>query len=351
MRGSFDSKWIATLALPPTLVRTISEIGAHRGRQDLFRTQRPQALEVLREAAVIQSVESSNRIEGVTAPPARLLGLIAENTTPRDRSEQEIAGYRDALAFVHANAGGVWPLSNGVVLQINRSMNSFMPDPGGHWKRTDNDIVEWTPDGEKRVRFKPVGSHLVEDAMRDLHAGLLEAWDLGAVDPVVLAAAYTLDFLCVHPFTDGNGRMSRLLTLVLLYQAGIEVGRYISIERVVEQSRDSYYDALAKSSQGWHEGKHDLLPWLEYFLGVLLVAYREFESRVGAVNSPKGAKRDLVIQCIRHLPTRFTHSDIARGCPGVSRPTVDRALKELKDSGEIRLIKSGRDAQWERITS
>lgn len=351
MRGSFQSERIDRLALPPALVRSISEISAHRGRQQLFVVQSPQALEVLREVAVVQSVESSNRIEGVTAPPDRIAGLMAEMTEPRDRSEQEIAGYRDALAFVHANAGRIWPLTNGVVLQVNRSMNSFMPDPGGHWKRTDNDIVEWTPAGERHVRFKPVRSHLVEDAMRDLHSGLHDAWETGGIEPVVLAAAYTLDFLCVHPFTDGNGRMSRLLTLALLYQAGIGVGRYISIERVVEQSRESYYEALAKSSAGWHEGKHDLLPWLEYFLGVLLVAYREFETRVGSVNSPKGAKRDLVMDCVRHLPVQFNHADIARGCPGASRPTIDRALRDMREAGEIRLIKPGRDAMWERNSS
>ena len=230
-------------------------------------------------------------------------------------------------------------------------MNSFMPNPEARWKQTDNDIVEWTPGGERRIRFKPVRAHLVEDGMRDLNSALQVAWDRGVVDPVVLTAAYTLDFLCIHPFIDGNGRMSRLLTLLLLYKSGIQVGRYVSIERVVEQSRESYYDALAQSSVGWHEGRHDLLPWLEYFMGVLLVSYREFESRVGSVSSPKGAKRELVVDCIRRLPSEFTHADIVRGCPGVSRPTIDRALRELKASGEIKLQKPGRDAQWERITS
>lgn len=351
MRGSFASGYVDRLALPPALVRSISELAAHRGRQELFAVQSAQALEVLREAAVIQSIESSNRLEGVTAAPGRVVDLMDDRVTPRDRPEQEIAGYRDALAFIHANAEHVWPLSNGVVLQLNETMNSFMPDPGGRWKRADNDIVEWTPEGEKRVRFRPVKAHLVDDAMRDLHSGLIESWDTGMTEPVVLSAAYVLDFLCIHPFIDGNGRMSRLLTIVLLYQAGIEVGRYISVERVVEQNRESYYDALAKSSVRWHEGKHDLLPWLEYFLGVLLAAYREFETRVGAVASAKGAKRDLVIDCIRHLPARFTHADIARGCPGVSRPTIDRALRDLREAGEIQLIKPGRDARWARITS
>jgi len=351
MRGSFADGKMERLCLPPLTVNSIAAIAAHTGRQELFAQQSPQALKVLREVAVVQSVESSNRIEGVTASPERLEDLMKEKTTPVDRSEQEIAGYRDALEFVHGNAGEIWPMTNGVVLQLNRSMNTFMPTPGGAWKSTDNDIVEWTPEGQRRVRFSPVRAHMVDLAMEELHGQFAAAWDTGEVAKVVLTAGYVLDFLCVHPFVDGNGRMSRLLTLVFLYQAGIDVGRYISIERIVEDSRESYYDALGRSSRGWHEGDHDLLPWLDYFLGVLLAAYREFEDRVGAVQSPKGAKRDLVVDSIRHLPIRFTHADIARACPGVSRPTIDRALRDLKAAGELRLLKSGRDAQWERTSS
>jgi Fic family protein len=350
MSGSFAPGYLDGLALPPSAVRSISELGAFRGRQELFSAQSPQAIEVLREVAVVQSVESSNRIEGVTAAPERLAALVAHKTTPSNRSEQEIAGYREALSIVHANAGHIWPLTNGVVLQLNGSMNSFMSDPGGRWKSSNNDIVEWTPEGEKRIRFVPVPAHLVDDAMRDIHDGLQDVWESGRVDPLVLTAAYVLDFLCVHPFIDGNGRMSRLLTLALLYHAGIDVGRYVSLERIVENSRESYYEALAKSSAGWHEAKHDLLPWLEYFMGVLLVAYREFEARVGAVQSPRGAKRDIVIDSVRHLPKQFRFADVERSCPGVSRPTIERVLAQLKKAGEIRLLKGGRDAMWERTS-
>lgn len=350
MRGSFREGYLDSLALPPRTVRSISELGAHRGRQELFAEQSPQALEVLRQVAVVQSVESSNRIEGVTAEPERFDALISQKSTPTDRSEQEIAGYRDALSMVHSNAGEIWPLTNGVVLQVNRSMNSFMADPGGAWKPTNNDIVEWTPEGEKRLRFVPVPAHMVDVAMRDLHEALFELWEGARIDPLVLSAAYVLDFLCVHPFIDGNGRMSRLLTLVLLYRGGVDVGRFISIERIVEDSRETYYEALAKSSEGWHEAEHDLLPWLDYFLGVLLVAYREFEARVGAVQSPRGAKRDLVIDSIRRMPVQFRFADVERASPSVSRPTIERALGQLREAGEIRLLKSGRDAVWQRIS-
>jgi Fic family protein len=230
-------------------------------------------------------------------------------------------------------------------------MNSFIADPGGAWKSTDNDIIEWTPEGKQRVRFAPVKAHLVDDAMRDIHASLHELWERGEIDPLVLSAAYVLDFLCVHPFIDGNGRMSRLLTLTLLYRGGTDVGRFISIERIVEESRETYYEALARSSVGWHKGQHDLLPWLEYFLGVLLVAYREFEARVGAVQSPKGAKRDLVIDSIRRLPQQFRFADVARAWPGVSRQTIERALGQMRDTGEVRLLGRGRDAVWQRVSS
>jgi Fic family protein len=330
-------------------VRSISELGAFRGRQGLFAEQAPQALEALREVALVQSVESSNRIEGVTAEPERLEALVAQKTMPADRSEQEIAGYREALSLIHSGGSHIWPVTNGVVLQINRAMNSFMPDPGGVWKVTDNDIVEWTPEGERRVRFKPVPAHLVEDAMRELNSGLGQEWERGLIDPLVLSSAYVLDFLCVHPFIDGNGRMSRLLTLVLLYRGGIDVGRYISIERVVEDSRETYYEALAKSSQGWHEGRHDLVPWLDYYCGVLLSAYRELESRVDAVKTPKGAKRDLVMDSVRRLPARFRFADVEREWPGVSRQTIERALGQMREAGEIRLLGRGRDATWERV--
>jgi Fic family protein len=349
MRGSFSRGYLDSLALPPGSVRSISELGAYRGRQELFAVQSPQALEVLREVAVVQSVASSNRIEGVTAPAERIAALVAKKTTPTDRPEQEIAGYREALSLVHANGAGIWPITNGVVLQIDRAMNSFMPDPGGAWKSTNNDIVEWTPEGKRRVRFTPVTAHLVDHALRDIHESLHEAWEAGQTDPLVLSAAYVLDFLCVHPFIDGNGRMSRLLTLTLLYHAGIDVGRFISIERIVEESRETCYEALAKSSVGWHEAKHDLLPWLDYFLGVLLVAYREFEARVGAVRSPRGAKRDLVMDCVRHLPVQFRYADVERACPAVSRPTIERVLGQMRQAGEITLLKTGRDALWERI--
>ena len=185
--------------------------------------------------------------------------------------------------------------------------------------------------------------------MTDLVDGYRRANLESRVDPLISIPAFILDFLCVHPFTDGNGRLSRILNLMLLYQAGYDVGRYISLERIIEGSKDTYYEALQASSVGWHDGAHDLMPWIEYSHGVLIAAYVEFEQRVGQMGTGRGAKRKRVIECIGHMPGTFRYADIERACPGVSRPTIVRVLGALRDAGEIRCIKGGRDALWERV--
>ncbi len=256
---SFEPGFIERQPIPHGLLRTVRLISEYKGKQDLFRKQSPQLLETLRQAAVIQSTESSNRIEGVTAPLERIRELVAKKTAPRNRSEQEIAGYRDVLDTVHANHAGMGFTPN-VVLQLHRDLFRFTPNPGGTWKQTDNDITETLSDGTVQLRFKPVPAHLTPEAMRLLHERFDELWASGEGEPLLLIPAYVLDFLCIHPFCDGNGRMARLLTLLLLYKAGYDVGRYISLEMIVERTRESYYDALHRSDQGWQEGRHELTP-------------------------------------------------------------------------------------------
>jgi Fic family protein len=275
--------------------------------------------------------------------------LAAAKTVPRDRPEQEIAGYRDVLATVHANALGM-DVTRGLILQLHRDLYQFSPTPGGAWKSSANDIVDVFPDGSHRLRFAPVAPHLVDPAISDLVEGYRRVTSEGRVDPLIAIPAFVLDFLCIHPFTDGNGRLSRILNLLLLHRAGHEVGRYISLERIIEGSKETYYEALEESSAGWHEGRHDLLPWLEYSNGVLIAAYLEFEQRVGQIGSGRGAKREMVVNCVRRLPDVFRYADVERACPGVSRPTIVRALGELRDAGEIRCTKGGRDATWERLS-
>jgi Fic family protein len=347
MRGSFGPGRLAQTTVPMSTVRSIALLGEYKGKQQLFEKQSPQVLSALRDVARVQSIESSNRIEGVVAASGRVADLAAEKTTPRDRSEQEIAGYRDVLSTVHANAAAM-EVSAGLILQIHRDMYQFTPTPGGAWKTTPNDIVDVLPDGTHRLRFSPVAPHLVDAAMSELVTGYRTVVSAGQVDALIAVPAFVLDFLCVHPFKDGNGRISRILNLMLLYQAGYDVGRYVSLEKVIEDSKETYYEALEASSQGWHEGRHDLTPWLQYSHGVLIAAYVEFEQRVGQMGAGRGAKREMVIDCIKHLPTTFRYADVERACPGVSRPTIVRVLGELREDGEVRCMRGGRDATWER---
>ena len=348
MRGSFAPGHLEQMTVSMATVRSIGLLGEYKGKQQLFERQAPQLLSALREVARVQSIESSNRIEGVTAAAGRVAQIAADRAVPADRSEQEIAGYRDALATVHANALGM-DVSCGLILQMHRDLYQFTGSPGGAWKRTENDIVDVLVDGTHRVRFSPVAPHLVEAAMVALVDGYRRTASEGRVDPLISVPAFVLDFLCIHPFTDGNGRLSRILSLMLLYQSGYGVGRYISLEKIIEDSKDTYYEALEASSAGWHEGAHDLVPWLEYSHGVLIAAYTEFEQRVGQIRSGRGAKREMVTECVRHMPRTFRYADVERACPGVSRPTIVRVLGALRDAGEIRCVKGGRDARWERL--
>jgi Fic family protein len=347
--GSFGFGFIAAQPISQQQLQIVRLLGEYKGKQALFAGQSPQVLATLRQVAVIQSIESSNRIEGVTADPERLKQLVAEKTTPRDRSEQEIAGYREVLKRIHEQHEAI-PLKTGVVLQLHRDLYQFLPPGmGGRWKASDNAITETDAEGRTRVRFRPVPAHQTPAAMEALHEGFASLRDKGEIEPLLLIATYVLDFLCIHPFPDGNGRMARLLALLLLYQFGYEVGRYISLEQIIERTKEGYYDALYKSSQGWHEGQHTLGPWWEYFTAVmLLTAYRDYEQRVGAIVSKRGAKSDIVKDVIARLPARFQFADVVRGCPGVARGTVQRVMGTLRGEGRIRCIRPGRDALWEK---
>lgn len=348
---SFLPGFLESRSISPALLGAVRQIGEYRGKEELYARRAPQVLETLREAAVIASTESSNRIEGVEAPRERIEEIVARDDAPRNRSEQEIAGYRDVLRTIHTN----WKrmdFTPNLVLQLHRDLYRFAPGRGGRWKTAPNRITERRPDGTERVRFEPVPPHRTEAAIRELHERFEAEWESGATDRLLLIGAYVLDFLCIHPFLDGNGRIARLLTLLLLYRAGYGVGRYVSLEQVVEETREGYYDSLFASSQGWHDGEHSLLPWWEYFLGVaVLTAYRRLDERVGSITSRRGAKQEMVVAAIRRMPETFRYADVAKACPGVSRPTIQRAMRALRDRGEIELIARGRDAEWRRSTA
>jgi Fic family protein len=285
-------------------------------------------------------------LEGITAPLERIKDLVAKKTTPKNRSEQEIAGYRDVLNTIHANHNDI-PFTTGVVMQFHRDIYQFLPGEGGKWKPTDNEITEIQPDGTKVVRFKPVPAHQTRDAMEKLHKRFHELLQREEIEPLLLIPTYVLDFLCIHPFLDGNGRMARLLTLLLLYKAGYEVGRYISLEQMVERTKESYYDTLYASSQDWHETKHAILPWWEYFLGVMLFgAYQDFERRVGLITTGRGTKTAMVLDAIAHFIGDFTIRDLQERCPHVGIDLIRRILREQKNAGNLVCLGRGPNAKW-----
>ena len=345
---SFEHGYLREMPISHGLVSSMRLLGEFKGREGLYARQSPEVLETLRRAALVQSVESSNRIEGVTVAAGRIDPLVLKHAKPRDRSEEEVSGYRDALAKIHTDPARL-SLSTDVIRSFHRDMYRYTNETGGRWKRRDNTILEIQPDGRQVVRFRPVSALATPKYMRRLVE--LHAREMGSakIDPLLLAAALVLDFECVHPFTDGNGRVGRLLTLLLLYQCGYGVGRYISLERIVEQSKETYYEALYRSSQEWHEGRHDVRPWVEYFLGVLIAAYNDFEARVGTISSAKGAKRVLVKNAITHLPSPFSIGELERVCKGISRRTLVRALYDLRSEGVLRCVGRGPNAQWERL--
>jgi Fic family protein len=342
---SFEPGFLDRLRFSGEHGAMLRALGQYRGREDLFRRQAPETLEALREAALIESSESSNRIEGVTAPRDRIEALVLKPAAPRDRSEEEIAGYRDALALIHESAAEM-VFSTNVILQLHGMLYRYHPGAGGRWKMAPNEIVERNPDGSvRRVRFVPVPPVATPHFMDGLAAGYARARDEQR-ESLVLVPLAILDFLCIHPYADGNGRMARLLTLLLLYQAGYQVGRYISLERVVEESKETYYEALEASSRGWHEHRHDALPWMTYLWGVLIRAYREFEERVGTIRTGRGAKTDLVEQAVARRTRPFGIAEVEAECPGVSRDMVRHVLQRLRDEGKLELQGQGRGAKW-----
>lgn len=340
---SLDADYLARLRFRTGELATIHRLGEARGRQDLFVRQFPEQLETLRTHALVESAESSNRIEGVVAGPGRIADLVIKRTEPRSRSEQEIAGYRDALQLIHQTHAHI-PFSPNVLLQFHQMLYRYQPGTGGHWKSVDNQIIEREPSGRiVRVRFEPTPAVRTPQAMADLTSGFAQAITGGGADPLVVTPLAILDFLCVHPFTDGNGRVARLLSLLLLYRFNYRVGRYISIERIVEESRETYYEALEHSSRGWHDNVHDAIPWLTYFWGVLIRAYGEFEARV---QSLQGSKTTQVRTAALRRTGPFSMSELEHDCPGVSRDMVRHVVRQMRAEGLLQVEGRGRGARW-----
>jgi len=345
---SLTPEYLDGLSFSDRQMATLAQIGSFQGKQALYQEQLPDVLKAMRKIAQVESAESSNRIEGIEAPRKRIQGIVLESTNPENRPEQEIAGYRDALALVHESAQEM-EFSTGVVRQLHTMMYRYLPQPGGIWKATDNEIIERNPDGSRVVRFRPVSAVGTPQAMEDLTQGYHRAFHTEERLGLIVGPLAILDFLCIHPFTDGNGRTSRLLTLQLLYKMGFEVGRFISLERIIEESKETYYEALRLSSRDWHEGAHDSHPWLDYFWGILLRAYSEFSNRVGQLNRRAGGKAAQVRQAVDRLTKPFSLSELQVECPGVSLATIKRELSTMKKEGLVMLNGRGRGAKWSRL--
>ena len=328
--------------LSPEIVSYLAQIHEQKGQQNLFIEAQKDALSELLEIARIQSTEASNRIEGIITTDDRLKKIVMNKTTPKGRSEREIAGYRDVLITIHENYDFI-PVRPGMILQLHRDLYKFSNSAiGGNFKNSDNIIAEELPDGSKRVRFQPVPAWETSEAMDSLCSAFQEALTDPELDPLLLMPMFILDFLCIHPFNDGNGRMSRLLTLLLLHRSGYFVGRYISIERLIADSKETYYEALQESSTGWHEGTNDYLPFVRYMLGIVVAAYREFVSRVDVLITRGLSKPERVREIIRSTTGKITKTQIMKQCPDISQKTVERALAEMLKNGDIIKISGGR---------
>ncbi|MFH1226408.1 MAG: Fic family protein [Planctomycetota bacterium] len=344
---SLETDFLGRQAIPIEMGGLLQKLGEFKGRQDLFQHQTPQVLETLKQTAIIESTESSNRIEGVIVPAKRFRELMAQPSKPQNRSEAEILGYREMLSRIHANPES-FSVDEAMILELHKQIYAKTGIPAGHWKKRDNAIEERLPDGKWVTRFVPVSAGQTPYYMKELCIRFNRIWDKRQISPLIIIPAFVFDFLCIHPFSDGNGRVSRLLTVLLLHQSGYTVGRYISIERLIEESKETYYEVLRKTSQGWPEGKHSLKPWWEYSLGILIGAYRQFEQRVGTITSRRGAKTIMVEETIKNLPDTFGISDVERLCPAVSRDMIRTILNRLRQEGHLICKGTGRRALWEK---
>ena len=332
--------------LSADIVSLLTAIHEYKSKQLQTAEENADVLTQLVEVAKIQSTDASNKIEGIRTSDDRLQMIVREKTRPRTRSEKEIAGYRDVLSTIHDSYDYIPPRSS-MILQLHRDLYKFTgPSTGGNYKSSDNVIAEEHEDGSKTVRFTPVHAWETPEYVNAVTAAYEDALRDEKVDPLALIPMFILDFLCIHPFNDGNGRMSRLLTLLLLYRAGYTVGKYISIEKLIADSKQTYYETLEESSFGWHEGGNDYAPFVRYMLGVIVAAYREFESRVALIVDSDLSKPDRVKEIVREKIGPTTKAEIMKECPDISQVTVQRVLRDLVKGGQLVKIGGGRYTKY-----
>ena len=335
--------------LTPEIVQMTGKIHEHKGKQEIFLEANIDELKTLLEVALIQSTGASNRIEGIYTTDKRLEELVSQKAEPRNRSEQEISGYREVLSTIHEGYEYITPRPN-IILQLHRDLYSYSQgSAGGSYKNSDNVIAETDAEGHQKARFIPVPAFQTAEAMEELCTRFLEAWEADRIDKLVLIPMFILDFLCIHPFNDGNGRMSRLLTLLLFYKAGYIVGKYVSMEMLIEKTKETYYEALQASSTGWHECENSYEPFVKYYLGIMLKAYNEFESRVEHLKHRSLSKPDRIKAVIDNKVGKITKKEIMELCPDISRVTVERTLTDLVKSGYVAKVGAGPSTGYVRI--
>lgn len=335
------------IKLPLGSVWLMNFISEYKGKQELYAKQSPQVLKSLIEMALIESTESSNRIEGVTVKRERLKPLVIGDTKPRDRSEEEIAGYRKVLDLIHKKYESL-RITPETIKELHRLCRGELWD-SGKWKEKDNDIIRKHSDGYVEIIFKPVSASETPDMMKQLCLAYENSVTQLKYPDIYAVACFVLDFLCIHPFRDGNGRVSRLLALLVLYQHGYQVGKYISIERIIEQSKETYYESLNRSSQKWHQARHDVFPWFNYFLGTVLGAYKEFEERAVNVKPARGVKTEIVMKAIENQYGEFSISDIERDCPNVSHVMIKKVFFQMQKDKKVKCLGKGQSAKWKRM--
>lgn len=337
----YDFEKIPERLLSPEIVKAIAALHEHKGKQDLFLEANVDDLKSLLEIAKIQSTGASNRIEGIYTSDKRLEELVTKKTEPRNRSEEEISGYREVLTIIHESYDYIEPRPN-MILQLHKTLYSYSDSTsGGQYKNSDNVITETDSRGNTKIRFVPVSAWQTADAMEKLCSSFQKAWNEDRFDKILLIPMFVLDFLCIHPFNDGNGRMSRLLTLLLLYRAGYIVGKYISIEMLIEKTKETYYEALESSSLYWQENKNNYTSFVRYYLGILGRAYGEFENRVHLLQDRRLSKPERIRKLIDSRIGTITKREIMEICPDISKITVERALSGFVKSGYLEKVGNG----------
>lgn len=337
----FDYKETPKKLLTAEIVNLLTALHEFRGKQDIYIEEESDVLVGLLKIARIQSTKASNKIEGIYTSDYRLRALVMEKVEPRSRSEEEIAGYREVLSIIHESYEYI-PIRPNNILQLHRDLYSYSSLEGGCFKNTDNLITESDDDGEQRVRFVPLPAFQTPEAMEDLCEAFNKAMEQREYDPLLLIPMFVLDFLSIHPFNDGNGRLSRLLTLLLLYRSGYKVGKYISMEMMIENSKKTYYEALQNSSIGWHENSNNYSSFVRYYLGVILKSYGELQERVGNLKHRNISKRERVRNVFENKTDVIKKSDIVELCPDISETTIERTLKDLLDEGFVKKVGKGR---------